>query len=228
MPVKVFILGSPGSGKSTACRIILEYILQYKEIKHTFHLSDYDILWEMFLDDLQSNPPDRRSFESTRKYAGFNVKPHAYAVLDEALRRVNGKMKVWLASQAEQWMLIEFSRDNYQTAFRLFDPSLLRDAYFLFIEAHEKHCRKRLRARIKDPRTPDDHFVSDDILNSYYKRTVPLHVVRFREEYGLAADQVDTIVNNGSLAYFSAKVKLFADRALRLQERLVLSGRGSR
>lgn len=228
MSVKIFILGLPGSGKSTACRIIREQLLQYNRIKHILHLSDYSILWEMFLDDLQFNPPHLRKFEPTARYTGFNVKSHAYDAFDEALRRVNAKMKIWLASRAEQWMLIEFSRNNYQTAFQLFDLSLLRDAYFLFIEAHEKDCRKRLRARIRDPRTPDDHFVSDDILNSYYKGTVPLHVVRFREEYGLAADQVDTIINNGSLEYFAAQVRLFAGRMLRLQERLVLSGRESR
>ena len=228
MPVKVFILGLPGSGKSTACRIVRDHILQHTKIMHITHLSDYDILWEMFLDDLRVNPPALRRFEPTKEHAGFNVRPHAYAAFDEALWRINEKMKIWQLAQPEQWFLLEFSRNDYQKAFRMFDASLLRDAHFLFIEAHRTLCRRRLHARVQHPQTEDDHFVSNYILDTYYKKTAPLHVAHFRDEYRLAAQQIDIIQNNASLEQFALKVRLFASRTLRAQKDLSLSGRPPR
>lgn len=215
MLVKIFIVGPPGSGKSTAGRTIQDYILQQGVIKYIARLNDYDILWEMYLDDLQIHSPDLRNFETPEHYKGFNVKPHAYAVFDEALRRASAKVKLWTAIELDQWIVVEFSRNNYTHAFAQFEPSLLTDAYILYIDAQEELRRTRLRERTEHPKTPDDHFVSDYILDTYYAHSAnELSVADLYEVHRIEAHQIKVLMNNGSLEDFLAKVRLFADTIL--------------
>lgn len=211
MPVIVFVLGSPGSGKSTACRIINSQILQRNIVKSVAHLRDYEILWKMFLND-QLNPPDLRKFEPTKKYKGFNVKPHAYPVFDSALRHANEMLKIWLAGGL-QGIVVEFSRNDYTHAFIQFETSLLQNAHFLFLEASEELCRARLHERVKHPATPDDHFVSDYILDAYYS-TSKFDATDLCSTYGIKAHRIKTISNNGSLADFIEEIKRFVDTTL--------------
>ncbi len=43
-------------------------------------------------------------------------------------------------------------------------------ASFLFIDAEVETCRQRIKARVADPQTPDDHYVSEYIFETYYNR----------------------------------------------------------
>ena len=49
MGVKVFVLGRPGSGKSTAARHMIE--LASRRSYQSLFVQDYDILYKMFLND---------------------------------------------------------------------------------------------------------------------------------------------------------------------------------
>lgn len=208
MPVKVFILGSPGSGKSTACRAITHYILQRGSIKHISRISDYEILREMYLADLEQANQSSPRCQATKEYGGFDVLD--LAVCDEALRIANEKMRLW--SGVEEWLFIEFSRNDYDLAFQQFDAAFLRDIRVLFIEADGQLCRDRVRERIKSPITPDDHYVSDYIFETYYEMVGILSIVDVCEKYKVGS--VEILTNNGSLEEFLGKVRAFADTIL--------------
>lgn len=205
MHVKIFLLGSPGSGKSTACRTITDHILQRGSIKHVSRINDYDILREMFLAE-----PVPVRFQATEEYGGFDVLD--LTVCDEALRIANEKMKLWVASAKEAWMLVEFSRNDYEGAFQQFDPSFLRDICVLFVEADGQLCRDRVRERVKSPRSSDDHYVSDYIFKTYYNTVDTPNIREICGKYGV--DRVEILTNNGSLEEFLEKVRLFADTIL--------------
>lgn len=210
MPVKVFILGLPGSGKSTACRTITNHILQRGDIKHVSRISDYDILREMFLAEAEHANQLPPRFQATEEHDGFDILD--LIVCDEALRIVNEKMKLWLASGVEEWLLVEFSRNDYDRAFQQFDASFLRDICVLFIEADGQLCRDRVRERIKSPITSDDHYVSDYFFEIYYGMVGALSIVDVCEKYKVGS--VEILTNNGSLEEFLEKVKSFADSIL--------------
>ena len=205
--VKLFVLGAPGSGKSTACRTIHTYISQSGRIKYSARLNDYDILREMFLAERGITG----RFQATERGGFIWVD---LAVCDEALRVANAKMNVWLANELEQWIMIEFSRDDYSHALQQFDLSLVQDAYFLFIEAQEDLCRERLRERVKHPKSRDDHFVSDDILDTYYKPAFKLNILDISDQHGIEAQRIRVIANNGSLTDFVREIQRFVDTIL--------------
>src|SRR5258706_13050363 len=78
MPMKLFILGLPGSGKSTIARYIQEYVSNWDW--STPHFSDYPILQEMFLNDIQG-----KQFKPADG-GGFDILD--LAVFDTALERL--------------------------------------------------------------------------------------------------------------------------------------------
>ena len=210
MIVKLFILGAPGSGKSTACRTIHTCISRSGRMKYSTRLNDYDILREMFLAERGTT----ERFKAT-EHDGFDVRdPNPTTVFDEALRLANAKMNVRLASELEQWIMVEFSRDDYRHALQQFDLSLLQDAYFLFIEAQEDLCRERLRERVKRPKSRDDHFVSERILDTYYKPAFKLNILDISDQHGIEAQRIKVIANNGSLTDFVREIRRFVDTIL--------------
>ena len=67
MAVKLFVLGLPGSGKSTVCRRIAENITVYPGWS-TFRFNDYHILYEMFQEDAKG-----KYFRPISEHGGFDV-----------------------------------------------------------------------------------------------------------------------------------------------------------
>jgi adenylate kinase family enzyme len=157
---KVFVLGLPGSGKSTAARY-MEAVARDHQWK-TFRVSDYDILYSMFQADRAS-----KRFSATQ-HGGFDVRD--LTVFDIALREL--ETQVWQEprpSGAERRLvIIEFARANYVEALKNFTDDFLNDAHFLFINTDIPTCIQRIRKRAENPQTPDDHFVSEYIFKSYY------------------------------------------------------------
>src|SRR5437868_3051345 len=164
MALKVFILGRPGSGKSTAFRHIKKYIEEQYLDWSSIRFNDYDILREMFLfEKLFQTDMKLRKFRAT-EHGGFDVLD--FSVLDTALRELERKVRHRYSPKRDELIVIEFARDNYGKALQQFSSAFLKDAYFLFIETNMETCVQRVHDRVAHPMTIDDHFVSDDILTS--------------------------------------------------------------
>jgi len=125
--------------------------------------NDYDILLKMFRTDSEG-----KRFSRTR-YGGFDV--HKHIAFDEALIEIEKVVlqREKVTNDQNELIIIEFARDDYCRALDLFSPAFLRGAFFLFIDADIPTCLKRIKDRIADPQTPDDHDVSEYIFESYYQ-----------------------------------------------------------
>jgi broad-specificity NMP kinase len=87
MAVKIFVLGLPGSGKSTVCR----HISNYARDRHwsTTHFNDFAILYQLFQEDTQGQ------FKPA-KFGGFDVLD--LAIFDTALWELEQKVSTHITS----------------------------------------------------------------------------------------------------------------------------------
>src|ERR1700676_288564 len=78
MPIKLFILGRPGCGKSHATRYVEEYMKIYFEkyvmVRRgwSFCINDYTLLKQLFVFDQYIREGDQRRFRPS-DYGGFEV-----------------------------------------------------------------------------------------------------------------------------------------------------------
>jgi thymidylate kinase len=161
MEQKVFVLGLPGSGKSTVARYI--DMLARDSGWKTSRFNDYYILLEMFRADQEG-----KRFSPT-EYGGFDI--HKHDAFDEGLKeleRVVLKRKE-APDDKNELIIIEFARDDYCRALNLLSPELLQDAFFLFLDTDIDTCKQRIHDRVANPQTEDDHDVSVYIFESYYQ-----------------------------------------------------------
>jgi adenylate kinase family enzyme len=162
MVKKVFVLGLPGSGKSTAGRYIEQFAKNHGWIPRRFN--DYDILYKMFQADTEG-----RQFSSTQ-HGGFDV--HDHIAFDDALKELKRRVLDTVeaaAGEKDKLIIIEFARNDYCRALEMFSPEFLQDTLFLFIDADIPTCKQRIRERIAHPSTRDDHYVSEYIFEAYYQ-----------------------------------------------------------
>src|SRR5713101_5132344 len=104
MVVKVFILGRPGSGKTTAFHLITE-LVKCKGWSVT-RIREYEILRSMFEVDLE-----HKRFRPT-KYNGFDVID--FSVLDEALVEVEKEVREhMLSAKKKEFIIVELARGDY-------------------------------------------------------------------------------------------------------------------
>lgn len=215
MVKKVFVLGLPGSGKSTAARYIVE--LAQRNNWSPIRFNDYDILYELFQAD-----EDGRRF-SAIEYDGFDV--HDHNVFDEALkeleRRVVEREKV--SCEKNQLIIIEFARDDYCRALGLLSPLFLRNASFLFVDADIPTCIQRIKERVAHRRTRDDHFVSKYIFEAYYQKDNGQYLAstatNLKSCCEIDEERIQVISNtrNNSEQKFLSKVKPFVTSILKAQ-----------
>ena len=198
MAVKIFILGRPGSGKSTAIRHIEAYLEKDYPGWSVIHFNDYEILQEMFR--VERLFPTKKPKFSETQHGGFDVVD--FSVLDMALKELEKQVR-GKCSTKDELIFIEFARDDYCKALEQFSHTFLQDAYFLFLDTDLKTCIQRVHERVANPTTPDDHFVSDDILKSYYSKQPILHSIDKR--------RLNIIHNKVSLQEFVEQI----DRYLR-------------
>lgn len=218
MVVKLFILGLPGSGKSTASRYIERFSEEHSWIAKRF--GDYSILFVMFLAEEEGN-----RFRST-EYGGFDVLDRT--VHDEALEKLGHKIeqREKLADNDKELLIIEFARVNYCRALSFFPSYLLEDAYFLFIDAADlQTCEQRIKERVTKPaieRGKDDNDVSEFILETYYNedrgRYLELVAPQMIEKFGIRQENISVIENGPTVSEdeFHQRVRDFAVNVLRL------------
>lgn len=204
MPVKLFLLGGPGSGKST----VAHYIESRTRDKGWFvyRINDYAILREMFKTDQQR----RDGRFKPAHHGGFDVLD--FEVVDEALRELERRAGLQTgAGQELQLLSIEFARNDYQQAFQQFSHEFLQDAYFLYLEAEREICRQRIQSRVVNPRTEDDYYVSDYIFKVYYNRDDGQRLVDTLTSYGIDEQRIKILENNGELSTVAAYIDEFID-----------------
>jgi thymidylate kinase len=215
----VFILGLPGSGKSTAARYIEVLARDRQWVVSCFN--DYSILYKMFQDDHEG-----RRFRSTKHkgYDGFDVLDHT--AFDEALKTFKGKIVEAESAQSakDQLIIIEFARDNYSKALGEFFPEYLKNAYFLFIDANVPVCKQRIKDRVENPKFPDDHYVSEFIFETYYDRDNRQYfnsvATQLELNFGVPELHIRVIEDsNLELKSFGHEIKLFFEEMI-LQEQI--------
>lgn len=210
MVVKIFILGRPGSGKSAAARYIAAIAQNYGWLP--IHISDYGILYEMFLAEraLQFTPKHKKFLPT--EYGGFDVLN--FAVLDDALREVEKRIYKHM-SAARNLLLIEFARNDYRKALKLISQDLFHDAYFLFINSDMASCLQRINKRVAYPTAPDDHFVSTKIFERYYRKDNSTYITSdLKRDFEIDENRLRIIDNTSTLKDFHTKMWEFAETIL--------------
>lgn len=217
MMQNVFVLGLPGSGKSTALRHI--EMLAFENHWSPNSLQDYSILYEMFQADKEGI-----RFSSTKYdgYDGFDI--HDFTAFDDALtelvRQLQENERI---SKGNAVNIIEFARDDYCQALELFTSTPLTEAFFLFIDAEVETCKQRIKARAEIPQTPDDHYVSEYIFEAYYDRDhrqyLTLTATCLTERFHIAKERIAVIDNTSgvSMESFLSQVEKFVTPILKGQ-----------
>ena len=204
MAIKIFLLGRPGSGKSTAAHYIDAMTSEHGW--SSIHINDYDFLRAMY----QSDTHYQRFRPSV--YGGFDVLD--FSVLDQALHSVEAKACRYIAF-SRKLLLLEFARDNYQKALKQFQPAFLKDAYFLFFEANIDTCVRRVYERSSNPTSCNDHFISEQMIRSYYhEENRPYLTYNLLADYGISDKRVRVINNSGSRKEFKAQIRSFVKTIL--------------
>jgi adenylate kinase family enzyme len=202
MTVKLFVLGLPGSGKSTIAREIAKNIDDRG--LESFRVNDYAILEQMYYDDVE-----RKKFRAA-DYGGFDVID--LAVIDAALEQLEQFTQNLISYKPEGVILIEFARNDYRRAFRLFSDAFLQDAYFLYLDTEIETCKKRIRNRINSPSYNDDYYVSEYIFDTYYNNDDGKCLSQILiNEYGIDKQHERGIDNNSSLEEALRKITPFID-----------------
>ncbi len=220
--MKLFLLGLPGSGKSTAAGWAQVIVRDHKDKGWSiFRINDYDILYDMFQKD--SNHEKFRSIE----HGGFDILD--LTVFDLALKELEKQVRnhIIQTPNAKQLILIEFARDNYKEALKQFSSDFLQDAYFLFLDADIQTCKQRIDQRVANPLTPDDHFVSEYIFEVYYDKDNRQYVSSsLITDFGINAERVQVIDNTGSWQNLTEKVTQFVNFIFSQQEAFNLAPSG--
>src|SRR5947209_14184378 len=164
MFIIVFLLGRPGSGKSSVASLIEMFAGDRGWLTH--YTNDYEHLQKMFLQEkAECTPLERRNFRLTgpEECNGFDV--INFSVLGKVLEKIRKEVEEVESESLEEdniLFLIEFARDSYHDSLQLFGSNILQDAYLLYLDVDLESCIGRNHRR-------SDHFVSDEIMRTYYR-----------------------------------------------------------
>jgi len=159
----VFLLGRPGSGKSTTAGLIQMVAGDHGWLCHS--INDYELLKMMCLREEEENIDlDKRDFiqRELDGCMGFDVKN--FKVLDKVLREMRKEVediRNKYPQNKKTIYTVEFARANYQEALDLFGDELLTEAKLLYLNVDISVCIERNHKRT-------DHFISDEIMKTYY------------------------------------------------------------
>lgn len=213
MSIKLFILGRPGSGKSTAFHHIEKYLGQHYKNWSVVRYNDYDILQAMFLREKLFPPknPEKKQFEA-KELGGFDAVD--FSVLDTALINLEKAVRARYSTKKDEIILIEFARQDYDQALSLFSPSFLKGSYFLFLNTDVKTSVQRVKNRVTEPPTPDNHFVSENILTGYYGKQFIPPIIKTKSGETVDKSRVKTISNKGTLHDFYLKIENYIQHVI--------------
>jgi adenylate kinase family enzyme len=202
MSVKVFVLGSPGTGKSTVVRRLLE--LAENNNYPATRMKDYHILLEMFHEKIYED-----KFRKS-EHGGFQVLDPA--IYDMALKQLEKEVEKEESCAADDEILtIEFARNNYRDAFHKFSASFLENSYFFFLNSSIDTCIDRIHNRITYPHVSDCHFVPDEVVRAYDgSENWPYITQEFIKDFNIRKE-IALYRNIGSIDDLYAQVDRFAE-----------------
>ncbi len=206
MLVKIFFLGRPGSGKTTAIQELCD--IAHRRAYSTICMDDYHILSRMSQEDIS-----QKKFRTT-SYGGFDVLDPT--VFDTALETLEQQVQVALQTERDGIITIEFARNDYRQALSQFSPEFLKDAYIFFIEADLNTCIQRIHQRATSSTTGShtsskQHFVSDYVMHTYYSKDNWTYFIdEMKVEY-TTYKKLASYYNTGSLSELLQVVNEFAE-----------------
>lgn len=211
MTTKLFIVGRPGSGKSTAAQYISSIVHdQHWDVKRT-HIDDYPILQNM-----TKSQPEKFHLKEN---GGFDALD--FSVFDIALLRVEQMVNAIENDDRERLVTIEFARDDYASAFRLFDPAFIQDSYLLFMHAGIETCLRRIHSRVASPTSADDHpSLSNEIYKTHYANDNFAYIRSLQENRQSGFKRVQSIVNEISPQYLLPSLEEFVGAILQSERRV--------
>lgn len=200
MATTILLLGRPGSGKTTAARILMKQA-QEKNLP-VVYIDDYELLQEKFRADTEH--VRFQPLNQDRERSGFDVID--FKVLDEALAEAGARAKAYTEIIKGGLVIVEFARDNYQEALKLFQPDFLREAYILFFTIDVETSIQRVQQRYLKT---GYHLVSEHILRNYYKdQELSRTIAHLRSTYNLR-NPVRICDNTGSWENFFHQIHHF-------------------
>ncbi len=157
MTAKIFLLGRPGSGKSTTAKYIGEAALE-KNGWQLPRFNDHPILEQMLKEG------DKRIILDG---AGFMVTDDT--AFEDALKQLNVDVNEHLQHvQQGKVVVIEFARSNYVRAIKQFSENVIDDACFICINTDIAVCIDRITKRTNSQLDMDDHPISEEAMNTHY------------------------------------------------------------
>lgn len=203
--MKLFLLGLPGSGKSLVARYLQAYLASFG--LSTARFNDYGILYQMFEHDtdglFQAAEPE-----------GFDVVD--IIAFDLALRRLEELIKTYQKQAPQEFIIIEFSRNDYMRALKQFSPAFLEDACFLYLGTSVEKCQQRIAERAITKDYPaDDYPVSEYIFDRYYHSDDGDELLPFLEDkLGIDERRVLIYENEGTPEELYQAVTHFAEQII--------------
>lgn len=196
--LNVFLLGRPGCGKSSAAKYVINHM--HNRAWSAERVIDFNILKKM-----SQQEQHRLKFRPV-PYDGFEVTDSS--VLTEALQILNQQLTDCVEqATTDKILLIEFARGNYEEALHYFSPCVLHDAYFLCIDVDLEMCMQRIKQRMIDPVSLDDHYISNATLVQYYTWQ------KFPGDH-MYPGKIEHIDNNGSLEEFTKHIDAFVKKVI--------------
>jgi class 3 adenylate cyclase len=183
----IFIVGRPGTGKSSIRKLLIRDLENQLGAK-TKALDDYDLLKKMSEADINC----KRFIPQGG--GGFMVKDPA--VLTEVLRNISSDCLSDTDTHVT-WM-IEFARGQYSEAFSAFDARVLEKAVVIHISCNKNQIYERLEARAR----AGGANVTGDVIEKYYKEDDASYICK---KMGIPCIEVD---NDTPINELKAKVKM--------------------
>ena len=209
MTAKIFVLGRPGTGKSSAARLMID--VARKHGWDAKYIDDYDILYWMFLCDMRDKKGRFR--QESEDLGGFHVVNPV--VLDEALLWVRERAMHTLTRslKAENHLVvIEFARSEYKTSLEQFGRNFLQDSYFLFLNTDVDTCAERIYRRAEHRKYKGDHYIAKETIEKFYAYDdIESVTALLKIKYGLDERRIKVIENVSSEQAFLDKVRQFIE-----------------
>lgn len=167
-PFQVFLLGTPGCGKSEVYRRLSSRILAEGVAEDVLRIDDYPKVRDCFAaDDLAERAGRPRAYSSRGEDGGWIVKDAA--LWDEVLRRVNANVRS--ERRPRRAIFVEFSRpDMVRSIAQNFDAEVRASSLLLYIFCPFDICWERnvRRHQAALAAGTDDHLVSREEMERTY------------------------------------------------------------